>query len=125
MFVTRYHIGYISYHLRRAGRRSSNTCLYRNVFLKCFGDSVDILIVGNSDVYIETYLKNLAVQRRPFSSGKTEPIDVVLSSAKQGCQIFICPTYQNGKKYAKMTTIIYIPNGNRIYQMAIKYTKWQ
>jgi hypothetical protein len=32
----------------------------------------------------------------------------------QGCQIFIATAYQNGKN---------IPNNQKIYQMAIKYTK--
>jgi hypothetical protein len=31
--------------------------------------------------------------------------------------MFLDITYQNGKKYTKMTT--YIPNGNKIYEMAV------
>jgi hypothetical protein len=33
---------------------------------------------------------------------------------QQGCQIFLGTTYQNGKKYTKLT---------KIYQMGIKYIK--
>jgi hypothetical protein len=33
----------------------------------------------------------------------------------QGCQIFLCPKYQNGEKYTKLP---------KIYQMAIKYFQW-
>jgi hypothetical protein len=33
----------------------------------------------------------------------------------QGCQIFLDTTYQSGKN---------IPNGHKVYQMAMKYMKW-
>jgi hypothetical protein len=36
-------------------------------------------------------------------------------ATKQGCQIFLGTTHQNGKN---------LPNGYKIYQMATKYTKW-
>jgi hypothetical protein len=55
---------------------------------------------------------------RPFHSHK--PIH------KQGCQIFLGTTYQNGKKYQLINNVYKwpqnIPNGSKIYQMAIKYT---
>jgi hypothetical protein len=38
--------------------------------------------------------------------------------SKQGCQIFLGKTYQNGIKRPQN-----IPNGRKIYQMIIKYTK--
>jgi hypothetical protein len=37
---------------------------------------------------------------------------------QQGCQIFLGATYQNGEKCTKLTQII--PNGHKIYQMALK-----
>jgi hypothetical protein len=37
------------------------------------------------------------------------------SLGKQGCQIFIGATYQNGKN---------IPNDYKLYQITLKYTKW-
>jgi hypothetical protein len=39
----------------------------------------------------------------------------------QGCQIFIDTIYQNGGKYTKITTTL--PNGHKVYQMAVKYSK--
>jgi hypothetical protein len=37
------------------------------------------------------------------------------SCLSRGCQIFLGTTYQKGKN---------VPNGHKIYQMAIKYLKW-
>jgi hypothetical protein len=43
----------------------------------------------------------------------------------QGCQIFHFTTYQNGQNIPKDHQItIKIPNGHKIYKMAIQYTKW-
>jgi hypothetical protein len=42
----------------------------------------------------------------------------------QGCQIFLCITYQNGETYQIISKCAKrqqnIPNGNKIYQMATK-----
>jgi hypothetical protein len=45
----------------------------------------------------------------------------------QGCQIFLGTTYQNGKKYTKMTTKYTkwqenIPNASKMDHMALKFT---
>jgi hypothetical protein len=40
---------------------------------------------------------------------------------RQGCQIFLGATYQNGKKHTKGPENI--PKDGKIYQTAIKYTK--
>jgi hypothetical protein len=51
--------------------------------------------------------------------------------AHRGCQIFLRATYKNGKYVPKLPQNIpnvhkiCIPNGHKIYQMAIKYAKWQ
>jgi hypothetical protein len=37
---------------------------------------------------------------------------------QQGCQIFFGPKYQNGGKYTKLPQ--YIPNGYKIFLMAVK-----
>jgi NAD+--asparagine ADP-ribosyltransferase len=42
-------------------------------------------------------------------------------SWKQGCQIFLGATYQNGEKENKLPQNM--QNVNKIYQMAVKYTK--
>jgi hypothetical protein len=39
----------------------------------------------------------------------------------QGCQIFLGTIYQRGEKYARLPQSI--PNGHKIYQMAIKLSK--
>jgi hypothetical protein len=41
--------------------------------------------------------------------------------ANQGCQIFLATTYQNGNKYTKQPENV--PNGHKLYQIAVKYTK--
>jgi hypothetical protein len=46
----------------------------------------------------------------------------VIDSCKQGCQIFLGTTYQNGNKLPKSPQNI--PNGHKIYEMAVKYTEW-
>jgi hypothetical protein len=43
-------------------------------------------------------------------------------SQQQGCQIFLGATYQNGRKYTE--TGVNMLNGRKIYQMAVKLTKW-
>jgi hypothetical protein len=40
----------------------------------------------------------------------------------QGCQIFLGPKYQKGEKYTKLPQNI--PNGYKIFPMAVKQTKW-
>jgi hypothetical protein len=40
----------------------------------------------------------------------------------QGCQIFLGPNIPNWEKYDKCRQTI--PNGRKLYQMAIKYSKW-
>jgi hypothetical protein len=40
----------------------------------------------------------------------------------QGCQIFLCPNIPKREKYTKLPQTI--PNGHKIYQMAVKYSKW-
>jgi hypothetical protein len=41
---------------------------------------------------------------------------------EQGCQIFLVPKYQNGEKYTELPQNI--PNGYKIFPMAIKYFQW-
>jgi hypothetical protein len=41
---------------------------------------------------------------------------------KQGCQIFLDTINESGKKYSKLSQH-YLPNGPKIYQMAVKYSK--
>jgi hypothetical protein len=43
--------------------------------------------------------------------------------ASQGCQIFLSATHQN-KRNIPSDDKKYVPNGHKIYQMDIKYTKW-
>jgi hypothetical protein len=40
----------------------------------------------------------------------------------QGCQIFLHTIYQNGGNFA--TKLPKLPNGHKIYQMAVVYSKW-
>jgi hypothetical protein len=40
----------------------------------------------------------------------------------QGCQIFLGPNIPNWEKYTKLPQTK--PNGHKLYQMAIKYSKW-
>jgi hypothetical protein len=40
----------------------------------------------------------------------------------QGCQNFLGPKYQNRGKYTRLTKNI--PNGHKIFPMAIKYFQW-
>jgi hypothetical protein len=40
----------------------------------------------------------------------------------QGCQIFLGTRYQNRKKCTKL--IQNVPNGLKIFQIFIKYSKW-
>jgi hypothetical protein len=41
---------------------------------------------------------------------------------KQGCQICLGTTYQNGERCTKGPQSI--PNGNATYQIVVKYSKW-
>jgi hypothetical protein len=40
----------------------------------------------------------------------------------QGCLIFLGPKIPNGKKYTKRLQTI--PNGHKLYEMAVKYSIW-
>jgi hypothetical protein len=45
-----------------------------------------------------------------------------LCPCQQGCQSFICATYQNGRKFNEWPQNV--PNGHETYQMVVKYTEW-
>jgi hypothetical protein len=45
-----------------------------------------------------------------------------IKSRKQGCQIFLVQTYQNGEKYTNEPETT--PNCHTLYRMARNYTKW-
>jgi hypothetical protein len=61
--------------------------------------------------------------------GGTSPNLVTLSAQQlsiaasvQGCQIFLGPKYQNREKYTKLPQNI--PNGHKVFPMAVNETKW-
>jgi hypothetical protein len=56
--------------------------------------------------------KNASFTRKAFQPRRLQ----------QGCQIFLAAKYQNQKKYTKQPQNV--PNGHKIYQLAINYTEW-
>jgi hypothetical protein len=57
-----------------------------------------------------------------FPKPYTRPHCQELCVSGQGCQIFHCARDQNRKKCTKYTQNV--PNGHKISQMSIKYSKW-
>jgi hypothetical protein len=45
-----------------------------------------------------------------------------LTFCTQGCQIFLDTIYQKGGEYTKFATKV--PNGNKMYQIVVKYSQW-
>jgi hypothetical protein len=54
---------------------------------------------------------------------RPETIDFVFGCfSLQGCQIFLGPSIPKWEKYSKSPQTI--PNSHKLYQMAVKYSKW-
>jgi hypothetical protein len=86
-----------------SGNPGSELSEIRNNFGRFFEN-----ISGHTLNYV-TILKLFGISRQK----KEESI----SSSVQGCQIFLCPKYQNGGKYTKLPQNI--QNGHKIFPMAV------
>jgi hypothetical protein len=83
------------------------------------------LLPSSSSQPNQLFLRNLIVKScqgvRPTLKLLSLP-RISFTSPMQGCQIFICSKLPKRQKYNKWPQTI--PNGHKLYQMVIKYSKW-